>query len=78
MIHPLPGEERGGSGRPQRQLPGTVLGMDLMLRRLPAPVAVTTDANLPVVLATLTWEDYEAMVGRWAAEQVGLHWVVLL
>lgn len=69
MIYPLP-EERG-SGRPQRQLPGTVLGMDLMLRRLPAKVAVATDPNLPVVLATLTWEDYEAIVGRWAAEQVG-------
>ena len=68
MHQPPPGS--GGGARPRRLLPGTVIGMDLMLSRRPSPVAVSADPNLPAVMASLSWEDYEAAVGCWAANQV--------
>jgi|LauGreSBDMM110SN_4_FD.fasta_scaffold118203_2 hypothetical protein len=71
VIHPSPAER--APVQPRRQLPGTVLGMDHMMHRQQAPVAVVTDPNLPVVLATLAWGDYEAVVGRWASQQAGVN-----
>ncbi|GIL85019.1 hypothetical protein Vretifemale_13643, partial [Volvox reticuliferus] len=58
-------------GRPPHRLQaGTVLGVELMLRRQPVPLTVTTDPHFEAQLAVLSWHSYEATVRRWAAEKV--------
>ncbi|GFR51463.1 hypothetical protein Agub_g13872 [Astrephomene gubernaculifera] len=55
---------------PQRLYPGTVLGVELMLRRQAVPLTVTTDPHFEAQLATLSWQAYEDTVRHWAAEKV--------
>ncbi len=85
MLHPAGGAARGagapgpggpgtslggGGAAPQRLQPGSVLGVDLMLRRAPVPVTVTTDPHFEAQLAVLSWQQYEDTVRRWAAAKV--------
>ncbi|KAG2494361.1 hypothetical protein HYH03_007418 [Edaphochlamys debaryana] len=55
---------------PQRLEPGTVLAVDLMMRRQAVPLTVTTDPHFEAQLAVLSWQTYEDTVRRWAAEKV--------
>ncbi|GIL53681.1 hypothetical protein Vafri_9316, partial [Volvox africanus] len=58
-------------GRPPHRLQaGTVLGVELMLRRQPVPLTVTTDPHFEAQLAVLSWHSYESIVRRWAADKV--------
>lgn len=54
----------------QRLQAGTVLGVELMLRRQTMPLTVTTDTHFEAQLAVLSWKSYESTVRRWAAEKV--------
>jgi hypothetical protein len=60
-----------GSGPSRRLLPGAVIGLELMLGgRQESPGTVTTDLNFPSLVATISWNDYDAVISRWAAQQV--------
>ena len=61
-----------GSGPSRRLLPGAVIGLELMLAgRQESPGTVTTDLNFPSLVATISWDDYDAVISKWAAQQVG-------
>lgn len=52
-------------------MPGAIIGLELMLAgKQQSPGTVRTDLNFPSLVATLSWDEYDAVVSKWAAQQV--------
>jgi hypothetical protein len=57
-------------GKSHRLQPGTVLGVDMLIRRVKVPCDVRVDANFEAHIASMTWADYQEVISSWGASQL--------